>query len=138
MKRDDLAATRVPAQPSTHDDFLDTDLDADLDTDLDTNFDAGLDTDLDAAEAGDDVLDVAAAEEPPELDERGKRILDFERQWWRQAGSKEQAIRDTFDLSATRYYQLLNALLDDPLALAHEPVVVQRLRRLRASRTRRR
>ncbi|MDG6100783.1 DUF3263 domain-containing protein [Dactylosporangium aurantiacum] len=129
MQRDDLAATRVPAQPSTHDDFLDTDLDADLDTDLDA--------DLDGAE-GDGGLDVAAVEEPPELDERGKRILDFERRWWRQAGAKEQAIRDTFNLSATRYYQLLNALLDDPLALAHEPVVVQRLRRLRASRSRRR
>ncbi|MEV0131868.1 DUF3263 domain-containing protein [Dactylosporangium sp. NPDC050688] len=130
MKRDDLAAARVPAQPSTHDadDFLDTDLDADFDADLDADSDA----------AGDDVLDVAAAEEPPELDERGKRILDFERQWWRRAGSKEQAIHDTFSLSATRYYQLLNALLDDPLALAHEPVVVQRLRRLRASRSRRR
>ena len=119
MQRDDLAATRVPAQPSTHDDFLDTDLDP-----------------VESSET--EVLDVAAAEEPPELDERGKRILDFERQWWRQAGAKEQAIRDTFNLSATRYYQLLNALLDDPLALAHEPVVVQRLRRLRASRSRRR
>ncbi|GAA0710478.1 DUF3263 domain-containing protein [Dactylosporangium roseum] len=84
-----------------------------------------------AAEADDDL---AAAEEPAELDERGRRILAFEKQWWRRAGAKEQAIRDTFGLSATRYYQLLNTLLDNPLALAHDPVVVQRLRRLRASR----
>jgi hypothetical protein len=134
MKRDDLAAARVPAQSSTQDadDYLDTDLDADPDTDSDTDLDAGTD----GAEG--EVLDVAEAEEPPELDDRGKRILDFERQWWRQAGSKEQAVRDTFNLSATRYYQLLNALLDNPLALAHDPVVVQRLRRLRASRSRRR
>jgi hypothetical protein len=82
--------------------------------------------------------EVAAAEEPPELDERGQRILAFEKQWWRQAGAKEQAIRDAFGLSATRYYQLLNALLDDPLAIGHDPVLVARLRRLRASRTRRR
>lgn len=129
MKRDDLAAARVPASPSTQDtdDFVDTDLGT-VDTD-----DA-----FDEAPADAEVLDVAEAEEPPELTDRGKQILDFERQWWRQAGAKEQAIRDTFNLSATRYYQLLNALLDDPLALAHDPVVVQRLRRLRASRSRRR
>jgi hypothetical protein len=135
MKRDDLAAARIPASRSTQDaddlagadDFVDTDL-------------AGPDAagEGGAGEDGVEVLDVAEAEEPPELDDRGKQILEFERRWWRQAGSKEQAIRDTFNLSATRYYQLLNALLDDPLALAHEPVVVQRLRRLRASRSRRR
>ncbi|MER7004700.1 DUF3263 domain-containing protein [Dactylosporangium sp. NPDC000555] len=120
MKRDDLAAARVPAQPSTEivDDFVDGDEPAD-------------------DEAG-APRDIAVAEEPAELDERGKRILAFEKQWWRQAGAKEQAIRDTFGLSATRYYQLLNALLDDPLALAHDATLIQRLRRLRASRTRRR
>ncbi|TDB71691.1 DUF3263 domain-containing protein [Micromonospora sp. KC721] len=70
------------------------------------------------------------------LTEREQRILAFERQWWRHAGAKEQAIRDTFGLSATRYYQLLNALLDRPAALAAEPLLVGRLRRLRASRAR--
>jgi hypothetical protein len=73
---------------------------------------------------------------PAALDEQGQKILEFEKQWWRQAGAKEQAIRDTFGLSATRYYQLLNALLDDPRAMAHDPMVVQRLRRIRASRRR--
>ncbi|MEV4491561.1 DUF3263 domain-containing protein [Micromonospora coxensis] len=72
------------------------------------------------------------------LTEREQRILAFERQWWRHAGAKEQAIRDTFGLSATRYYQLLNALLDRPAALAAEPVLVGRLRRLRSSRARNR
>jgi hypothetical protein len=71
-----------------------------------------------------------------ELPERDREILAFERQWWRHAGAKEQAIRDTFGLSATRYYQLLNRLLDEPAALAHDPVLVGRLRRLRASRSR--
>jgi hypothetical protein len=75
--------------------------------------------------------------DPAGLDERAKEILAFERRWWRHAGAKEQAIRDRFQLSATRYYRLLNALLDDPLALAHDPTLVARLRRLRASRTRR-
>ncbi|MEU5789313.1 DUF3263 domain-containing protein [Micromonospora purpureochromogenes] len=72
------------------------------------------------------------------LTEREQRILAFEQQWWKHAGAKEQAIRDTFGLSATRYYQLLNALLDRPAALAAEPVLVGRLRRLRSSRARNR
>lgn len=70
------------------------------------------------------------------LDPRDEKVLAFERQWWRHAGAKEQAIRDTFGLSATHYYQRLNRLLDDPAALAHDPVLVHRLRRVRASRVR--
>ncbi|TCB99033.1 DUF3263 domain-containing protein [Micromonospora zingiberis] len=72
------------------------------------------------------------------LSDRERELLAFERQWWRHAGAKEQAIRDRFGLSATRYYQLLNALLDNPAALAADPVLVGRLRRLRASRARNR
>ena len=70
------------------------------------------------------------------LSEREQGILDFEKQWWRHAGSKEQAIRDRFELSGTRYYQILNGLLDKPAALEHDPVLVGRLRRLRGSRAR--
>jgi uncharacterized protein DUF3263 len=70
------------------------------------------------------------------LSERDRQILAFERQWWRYAGAKEQAIRDLFDLSATRYYQALNALIDRPEALRADPMLVKRLRRLRASRQR--
>ena len=73
-----------------------------------------------------------------ELDDRYREILAFERQWWKYAGSKEQAVRDLFDMSATRYYQVLNNLLDNPAALAHDPMLVKRLRRLRASRQRQR
>jgi hypothetical protein len=72
------------------------------------------------------------------LDERSRAILDFERGWWRFAGAKEQAIREQFDLSATRYNQLLNALVDDDEALAHDPMLVRRLRRMRAARQRQR
>jgi hypothetical protein len=39
-------------------------------------------------------------------------------------------------MSATRYYQVLNALIDKPEALAAEPLLIRRLRRLRASRQR--
>jgi len=67
---------------------------------------------------------------------RDCEILSFERQWWQYAGAKEQAIRDNFDMSATRYYQVLNALIDRPAALAHDPLLVKRLRRLRSARQR--
>ncbi len=71
-----------------------------------------------------------------ELSERDRAILTFERQWWRFAGAKEQAIRELFDMSATRYYQVLNLLIDRPEALAHDPMLVKRLRRMRAARQR--
>jgi hypothetical protein len=71
-----------------------------------------------------------------ELDERDRAVLDFERQWWKYAGAKEQAVRDLFDMSATRYYQVLNALIDRPEALVHDAMLVKRLRRLRSSRQR--
>jgi hypothetical protein len=72
------------------------------------------------------------------LSRRDREILSFERQWWKYAGAKEQAIRELFDMSATRYYQVLNALIDTPAALAADPMLVKRLRRLRASRQRQR
>ena len=70
------------------------------------------------------------------LTRREREILAFERQWWKYAGAKEQAIKDLFDMSATRYYQVLNALIDRPESLAADPMLVKRLRRLRASRQR--
>ena len=70
------------------------------------------------------------------LDERAEKILAFERQWWKYAGAKEQAIRELFDMSATRYYQVLNALIDRPEAMTSDPMLVKRLRRLRAARQR--
>lgn len=69
---------------------------------------------------------------PSSLSERDREILAFERRWWRYAGAKESAIRDELGLSATRYYQILNRLLDTPAALETEPAVVTRLRRIRA------
>ncbi|GIF40487.1 DUF3263 domain-containing protein [Actinoplanes xinjiangensis] len=70
------------------------------------------------------------------LTDRELEILAFEGKWWKHAGAKEQAIRDTFGLSSTRYYQLLNGLLDNPAALEKDPVLVGRLRRLRSARAR--
>jgi hypothetical protein len=80
--------------------------------------------------------EVAAASRPGELSERDQQILAFERQWWKYAGAKEQAVRELFGMSATRYYQILNALIDQPEALTHDPMLVKRLRRLRTARQR--
>jgi len=68
------------------------------------------------------------------LSRRELDILAFERQWWKYAGAKEEAIRELFGMSPTRYYQVLNAVVDRPEALVVDPMLVKRLRRLRASR----
>lgn len=87
-------------------------------------------------------MDTGSAQEHGELPELGTLtrrdldILQFEKQWWLYAGNKEQAIRDMFDLSPTRYYQVLNQVIDNPAALAAEPLLVRRLRRIRATRAR--
>jgi hypothetical protein len=74
----------------------------------------------------------------PELSERDLEILAFERQWWKYAGAKESAVREQFAMSSTRYYQVLNALIDRPEAVEADPLLVRRLRRLRAARQRQR
>lgn len=74
-----------------------------------------------------------------QLTDEEKAILDFEGgPWWRYAGAKESAVRDRFGISATRYYQRLNTLIDQPAAQAHAPLLVKRLRRLRSQRQRQR
>lgn len=72
------------------------------------------------------------------LSSRDAEILDFERHWWKSPGAKDQTIRERFELSPTRYYQVLNNLIDTPEALAADPLLVKRLRRLRAERRRHR
>ena len=72
------------------------------------------------------------------LSDREVASLDFKRSWWKSAGAKEQAIADAFDISATRYYELLNDLLEKPAAAEHDPILVKRLKRLRTYRQRQR
>ena len=76
----------------------------------------------------------ATADAPAALTDQEQQVLQFERQWWRYAGAKEQAIRDQFGLTATRYYQTLNGLLDNSAAMEFDPLLVKRLRRLRERR----
>ena len=73
-----------------------------------------------------------------QLTDQQQEILAFERQWWKYSGAKETAVKVRFDMSLTRYYQVLNALIDEPTALAHDPMLVRRLRRLRDARAQRR
>ncbi|MGH9188017.1 MAG: DUF3263 domain-containing protein [Acidimicrobiales bacterium] len=70
------------------------------------------------------------------LTDRDRAILDFERSWWTEPGPKETAVRARFDLSTTRYYEILNDLLETPEAMTYDPLVVRRLRRLRDRRRR--
>lgn len=79
---------------------------------------------------------IVSSGEAEVLSERDQRILEFERQWWKFAGAKEQAIREQFDMSATRYYQVLNSLIDQPAALNFDPMLIKRLQRMRAARQR--
>jgi hypothetical protein len=68
------------------------------------------------------------------LSERDRAVLALERRDWPGPGAKERAVREELGMVPVRYYQLLNALLDDPRALAHDPITVNRLRRVRESR----
>jgi uncharacterized protein DUF3263 len=74
----------------------------------------------------------------PDAEWRWQDILDFERGWWKVSLRKELAVRTRFGVSPARYYQLLNRLIDQPEALEYDPMLVQRLRRLRETRRRRR
>ena len=67
------------------------------------------------------------------LNSRERRVLDFERSWWKLPGPKDRDIRERLGFSATTYYEVLRGLVDKPSALEYDPLTVRRLRRLRAS-----
>ena len=71
------------------------------------------------------------------LSERDRDVLDFEASWWLYPGPKDRAIREYLGMSATRYYQVLRRLIDDPEALQSAPMTVRRLRRVREDGRRR-
>ncbi len=71
------------------------------------------------------------ADSPAALDERARDLLDFEASWTTHAGAKASAIRERFGWSTTRYYQVLNVLIDSEAALQYDPLLVHRLQRIR-------
>lgn len=79
-----------------------------------------------------------AAPAERELSVRERAVLALERRSWAGPGAKERAIREELGISPVRYFQLLNALIEDERALREDPVTVNRLRRLRAARRERR
>ncbi|MBH0023470.1 DUF3263 domain-containing protein [Salinibacterium sp. SWN248] len=80
----------------------------------------------------------AASHPSTRLSERDSLILDFEREWTRHVGAKEEAISSQFQVSSARYYQMLNAVIDSPAAVRYDPMLVSRLRRTRDNRMRNR
>jgi len=70
------------------------------------------------------------------LTQRDREILDFERTWWDSPAPKDVQILERFELSATRYQQLLAVLLEDDEAMLYDPLVVRRLQRHRERRRR--
>ncbi|HJU57700.1 MAG TPA: DUF3263 domain-containing protein [Actinomycetota bacterium] len=83
-------------------------------------------------------MSAQSSEPDVQLDGWTRAILDFERSWWRERGTKERRIRERFGISLTRYHQLLVRAIDLPEALRYDPMLVRRLRRLRGTRRRKR
>lgn len=65
------------------------------------------------------------------LSDLDRAVLEFEGSWWLHPGPKDRAVREILGVSATRYYQILRRLIDDPAAVEAEPLTVRRLRRVR-------
>lgn len=66
-----------------------------------------------------------------QLTEEQRTILNIERQQWTRTGEKLNAVREQLGLTETGYAARLNRLIDTEPALAAEPLLVNRLRRLR-------
>lgn len=70
------------------------------------------------------------------LSEKEREVLDFEGSWWKEGGPKEVRIREQLQLSPTRFYAMLQELMESAEAMEHSPLVVRRMRRMRERRRR--
>jgi Protein of unknown function (DUF3263) len=89
-----------------------------------------------SARPGEESASDPASEHSVRLDERSREVLDFEREAWKLTVPKQRAIRERFGFSPSRYHQLLHRIIDRPEAVAYDPMLVRRLRRVRAVRRR--
>ena len=64
-----------------------------------------------------------------------EHMFAFERDWEEQRGAKSADCRARFGVSFARYTQVLHRLLDTREALEEDPILTNRLNRLRNSRT---
>jgi hypothetical protein len=73
-----------------------------------------------------------------ELSAEERAVIDFERTWWTAQShrTKQESVRTELGLSPTRYYAVLESLVDSPAALAYDPLLIRRMRRRRAERRR--
>lgn len=70
----------------------------------------------------------------PDLTDLELEVLEFEGLQWRFPAAKQTQILERFEMTETRYFQVVNALIDRPEALAAYPMTVKRLQRLRDGR----
>ena len=70
------------------------------------------------------------------LPERARAMIEFEATWFDLDEDRHLAIRARFARSVEDYNLELNRVIDDPQALAADPLVVLRLRRQRERRRR--
>jgi hypothetical protein len=70
------------------------------------------------------------------LTERELAIIDFEATWFTLDEDRHLAIRARFACSVEEYNLELNEVIDHPLAMSADPLVVRRLRRNRERRRR--
>ena len=64
------------------------------------------------------------------LTSKERRVLDFERFWWKLPGPKDRDISKVLGLSSADYYRVLREVLNKPAALAYDPLTVKRLRKV--------
>ena len=70
------------------------------------------------------------------LSEVEQRVIDLERTWWREPGTKQNAIRRDLGVSPAAYYAKLADLVTRYDALRYDPLVIRRLRRRNDARRR--
>lgn len=75
---------------------------------------------------------MASDHEP--LTDLHRAVIEFERLRWKYQGRREAAILELFEMTATRFAQILASLLDHPEAERFDPTTIRRLRRLRDAR----
>lgn len=71
-----------------------------------------------------------------DLTDRHTAMLEFEARWWQWTGAKAQYVADQFDVDLDAYHDELDELLALDAALAHDALLVARLRRQAAQRAR--
>ena len=64
----------------------------------------------------------------PELSDRDKAILEFERKWWRHEGAKASTAFQIFEMTEARYHQALSRLVYTEAAVLYAPDVCRRQR----------